>query len=189
MKMNLLATWYTMMNKEEFAEEYRSLLVQLIQNKTALARELSEILASFYEGRELKGQVLRSGSNYSFTFEPTSSSHYDNIEWNKPHKTLMFISGRDHLIFKNLELPKENELLDLKKHFEIRRNMNVSVLDEFFLLQDTRRAIIRWLCLRQFSPIKGHNFLFLIIKLFNLFVELQEDWGKNVEVVRAPEDQ
>nr|DAI10757.1 MAG TPA: hypothetical protein [Caudoviricetes sp.] len=174
MKMNLLAIWYTMMDTEKFAEEYRSLLVQLIQNKTALARELSEILASFYEGRELKGMCLRSGSNYSFTLERTASFHYDKIEWNKPHKTLMFIDDKDHLIFKNLIIPKENELLDLKKHFDIRRNMNIDVLDEFTPIQDIRRSILKWFCLREFTPITGHNFLVTIIKLFNLFVELQE---------------
>lgn len=175
MKMNLLAIWYTMMDKEKFAEEYRSLLVQLIQTKTALARELSEILASFYEGRELKGMCLRSGSNYSFTFEKTSTSRYDTIEWNKTHKTLMFITGKDLLIFENLELPKEHELLDFKKHFEIRRNPNIPANDEFFtFLPNARRAVLRWFCLREFTPISGHNFLVTIIKLFNLFAELQE---------------
>jgi hypothetical protein len=82
------------MNRQEFETKYQELVVQLIQTKTALARELSEILASFYEGREMKGMCLRSGSNYSFTLEKTSSFHYDKIEWNKPHKTLMFIDDK-----------------------------------------------------------------------------------------------
>ena len=102
---------------------------------------------------------------------------------------LISTDGRDHLIFKNLNMPKEDELLDLKKHFEIKINMNVSVLDEFFVFQQMRRKIIKWLCLKQFSPIKGHNFLILIIKLFNLFVELQEDYLKNGEAVHEPEAQ
>lgn len=172
------------MNKQEFEERYNELLVQLIQTKTALSGELSEILASFYEGRELKGMCLRSGSNYSFALEQTASFHYDKIEWNKPHKTLLFIDDKDHLIFKNLILPKENELLDLKKHFDIRRNMNIDVLDEFTPIQDIRRSILKWFCLREFTPITGHNFLVLIIKLFNLFVELQEDYQKTEPSVR-----
>ena len=175
-----------MMNRQEFEARYNELLVQLIQTKTALSGELSEILASFYEGRELKGMCLRSGSNYSFALEQTASFHYDKIEWNKPppHKTLLFIDDKDHLIFKNLILPKENELLDLKKHFDIRRNMNIDVLDEFTPIQDIRRSILKWFCLREFTPITGHNFLVLIIKLFNLFVELQEDYQKTEPSVR-----
>jgi hypothetical protein len=88
------------------------------------------------------------------------------------------------LIFKNLILPKENELLDLKTHFDIRRNMNIDVLDEFTPIQDIRRSVLRWFCLREFTPISGHNFLVTIIKLFNLFVELQEDYQKNEPSVR-----
>ena len=169
------------MNKQEFEAKYHELLVQLIQTKTALSGELSEILASFYEGRELKGMISykgmlpNSGGNYSFTLEKPSSFRYDTIEWNKPYKTLMFITGKDRLIFENLELPKEHELLDFKKHFEIRRNPNIPANDEFFtFLPNARRAILKWFCLREFTPITGHNFLVLIIKLFNLFVELQE---------------
>ena len=169
------------MNKQEFEARYNELLVQLIQTKTALSGELAEILASFYEGRELKGMISykgmlpNSGSNYSFTLEKTSSSRYDIIEWNKSYKTLMFITGKDRLIFENLELPKEHELLDFKKHFEIRRNPNIPANDEFFtFLPNARRAILKWFCLREFTPITGHNFLVTIIKLFNLFVELQE---------------
>ena len=168
------------MNRQEFDARYQELLVQLIQTKTALSGELSEILASFYEGRELKGMASYSGGNYSFTLEKPSSFRYDTIEWNKPHKTLMFITGKDRLIFENLILPKEHELLDFKKHFEIRRNPNIPANDEFFtFLPNARRAVLRWFCLREFTPITGHNFLVTIIKLFNLFVELQEDYQKN----------
>lgn len=172
------------MNKQEFESKYHELLVQLIQTKTALSGELSEILASFYEGRELKGMCLRSGRNFSFTLEKTSSTHYDTIEWNKSYKTLMFITGKDRLIFENLELPKEHELLDFKKHFEIRRNPNIPATKEFTFIPNARRAILRWFCLREFTPITGHNFLVLIIKLFNLFVELQEDYQKTEPSVR-----
>lgn len=169
-----------MMNKQEFEAKYHELLVQLIQTKTALSGELSEILASFYEGCELKGTASYSGGNFSFILEKPSSSRYNTIEWNKPHKTLMFITGKDRLIFENLILPKEHELLDFKKHFEIRRNPNIPASEEFFtFLPNARRAILRWFCLREFTPITGHNFLVLIIKLFNLFVELQEDYQKN----------
>lgn len=167
------------MNKQEFEVKYHEFLVQLIQNKTALARELSEILASFYEGRELKGMCLRSGINYSFTLEKTSSSRYGTIEWNKLYKTLMFITGKDRLIFENLELPKENELLDFKKHFEIRINPNIPATKELTFLPNARRAVLRWFCLREFTPITGHNFLVTIIKLFNLFEELQDDYQKS----------
>lgn len=163
------------MNKQEFDARYNELLIQIIQTKTALSGELAEILASFYEGRELKGMLANSGSNYSFALEKTSSTRYDTIEWNKSYKTLMFITGKDRLIFENLELPKEHELLDFKKHFEIRRNPNIPANDEFFtFLPNARRAVLRWFCLREFTPISGHNFLVTIIKLFNLFVELQE---------------
>lgn len=120
------------MNKQEFDAIYHELLVQLIQTKTALSGELAEILASFYEGRELKGMLSNSGGNYSFTLEKTSSSRYDTIEWNKHYKTLMFIAGKDRIVFENLILPKEHELLDFKKHFEIRRNPNIPYKDEFF---------------------------------------------------------
>lgn len=186
-----LCKWFLTMNKQEFDKQYLGLVTQMAQTQTALSSEIAEILISFYKYHELKGYVTRSGSNFAFTLAKTPNQEYDRIEWNTNRKALLVISSddRDHFVFKNLELPKEGELLDLKKNFEIRRNMNVSVLDEFFLLQDTRRAIIKWLCLKQFSPIKGHNFLLLIIKLFNLFVELQEDWEKNVEVVREPEAQ
>lgn len=174
------------MNKQEFEAKYHELLVQLIQNKTALSGELSEILASFYEGRELKGMASYSGGNYSFTLEKPSSFRYDTIEWNKPHKTLMFITGKDRLIFENLELPKEHELLDFKKHFEIRRNPNIPATEEFTFLPNARRAVLRWFCLREFTPITGHNFLVTIIKLFNLFVELQEN---ELSVQKKSEDQ
>lgn len=179
------------MNRKEFDKQYLGLVTQIAQQQTALSSEIAEILISFYKYHELKGYIRRSGSNFAFTLTRTPNQEYDRIEWNSNRKELLLIStdGRDHLIFKNLNMPKENELLDLKKHFEIKINMNVSVLDEFFIFQQARRKIIRKLCLRQFSPIKGHNFLVLIIKLFNLFVELQEDYLKNGEVVREPEDQ
>lgn len=178
-----------MMNKQEFDKQYLGLVTQIVQHQTALSSEISEILVSFYKYHELKGYITRSGSNFAFTLARTPRQEYDRIEWNSAHKTLMLIStdGRDHLIFKNLNLPKEDELLDFRKHFEIKRNMNVSVLDEFFWLQNARRRIIKWLCLKQFLPIKGHNFLILIIKLFNLFVELQEDYLKSEEAVHEPE--
>lgn len=179
------------MNKKEFDKQYLGLVTQIVQHQTALSSEIAEILVSFYNYHELKGWISRSGNNFSFTLAKTPRQEYDRIEWNYYHKTLMLIStdGRDHLIFKNLNMPKEDELLDLKKHFEIKINMNVSVLDEFFVFQQMRRKIIKWLCLKQFSPIKGHNFLILIIKLFNLFVELQEDYLKNGEAVHEPEAQ
>lgn len=173
------------MNKQEFDKQYLGLVTQIAQQQTALSSEITEILISFYKYHELKGYVTRSGSNFAFTLARKPNQEYDRIEWNSYYKTLLLIStdGRDHLVFKNLNMPKEDELLDLKKHFEIKINMNVSVLDEFFVFQQIRRKIIRKLCLKQFSPIKGHNFLILIIKLFNLFVEIQEDWLKNGEVV------
>ena len=179
------------MNRQEFDKQYLGLVTQIVRTQTALSSEIAEILISFYKYHELKGYIRRNGSNFAFTLARKQNQEYDRIEWNSARKTLMLIStdGRDHLIFKNLNLPKENELLDLKKNFEIKINMNVSVLDEFFVFQQVRRKIIRWLCLRQFSPIKGHNFLILIIKLFNLFVEFQEDYLKNGEAVHEPEDQ
>lgn len=179
-----------MMNRKEFDNKYLGLVTQIAQTQTALSSEIAEILISSYKYHELKGYIARSGSNFAFALAATNHEYY-RIEWNSNRKELLLIStdGRDHLIFKNLNMPKENELLDLKKHFEIKINMNVSVLDEFFVFQQVRRKIIIWLCLKQFSPIKGHNFLLLIIKLFNLFVEFQEDYLKNGEAVHEPEDQ